>query len=97
MAAFQHSALSVTLLLTVSAQIATRHKNRKCAAPSLNGGYFVPELEAYSHDDNITYACNKGLKPVAESWWATSTCKKTAWIPKPQCIGTCSVMYPVVW
>lgn len=93
MEASQHRAL----LRTVSAQSATRHKNRGCAAPSLSGGYFVPELETYSHDSNINYACDERRKPAAEGWWATSTCKNAEWIPEPQCIGTCPIMYPVVW
>lgn len=91
--AFQHHAL----LITVSAQSATRQKNRSCAPPNLNHGYFVPELQTYSHESNLTYACNKQFKPAAEGWWATSTCNNAEWIPVPQCIGTCPIMYPVVW
>ncbi|XP_041804871.1 coagulation factor XIII B chain-like [Chelmon rostratus] len=59
-----------------------------CPAPTLNGGYFVPENETYAHETKLTYACEKGLKPAAEVWWATSTCQNGKWSHEPQCIGS---------
>ncbi|XP_060900172.1 complement factor H-like isoform X2 [Labrus mixtus] len=58
-----------------------------CGAPGLDGGYFVPEQETYSHEIEITYACDSGRKPAVEGWWATSTCQNGVWSPEPQCIG----------
>lgn len=62
-----------------------------CSAPSLDGGYFVPVQEIYSHGTNLSYSCDNGLKPAAEGWWATSTCENATWTPKPQCIGKCFI------
>ncbi|XP_041658726.1 complement factor H-like [Cheilinus undulatus] len=59
---------------------------QSCSAPNLDGGYFVPEQAAYSHDTTLTYACDRGRKPAAEGWWATSTCQNGKWLPEPQCI-----------
>nr|XP_020507211.1 complement factor H-like [Labrus bergylta] len=58
-----------------------------CGAPGLDGGYFVPLQETYSHEIEITYACDSGRKPAVEGWWATSTCQNGVWSPEPQCIG----------
>lgn len=87
--AFQCSAL---MLITVSAQSAAQ----PCPALKLDHGYFVPEEETYSNDTKLFYACNKGLKPVVEGWWATSTCQNGTWSHKPQCIGKCSINNPPV-
>ncbi|XP_040911069.1 complement factor H-like isoform X2 [Toxotes jaculatrix] len=57
-----------------------------CRAPRLVGGYFVPDEQIYAHETELTYACDEGLKPVAEGWWATSTCQNGKWSPQPQCI-----------
>ena len=62
-----------------------------CPAPSLNGGYWVPEHEAYSDGTKIFYACDKGLKPAVEGCWGTATCQNGSWSHKPQCIGKCFV------
>ncbi|XP_065809913.1 complement factor H-related protein 1 isoform X5 [Labrus bergylta] len=58
-----------------------------CGAPGLDGGYFVPLQETYSHEIEIIYACDSGRKPAVEGWWATSTCQNGVWSPEPQCIG----------
>ncbi|XP_060900166.1 complement factor H-like isoform X1 [Labrus mixtus] len=57
-----------------------------CGAPGLDGGYFVPKQETYSHEIEITYACDSGRKPAVKGWWATSTCQNGVWSPEPQCI-----------
>lgn len=82
-----HFPLVAYLFITFSAQNA-----KACKAPVLNGGYFVPEEDIYGHGAELTYACDSGLKPVAEGWWATSKCENGKWVDKPQCIGKCSVI-----
>lgn len=72
---------TLTISHTVSAQ--------SCGPPRLTGGFFVPELETYADGANISYRCEPGYKPVADGWWAKSTCQSGKWINKPQCIGEC--------
>uniref|UniRef100_A0AAZ1XJ94 Sushi domain-containing protein n=1 Tax=Oreochromis aureus TaxID=47969 RepID=A0AAZ1XJ94_OREAU len=67
-----------------------------CEAPVLNGGYFVPEKETYVHGAVLTYACDSGLKPVAEGWWATSRCENGKWVDKPQCIDENVCLPPTI-
>ncbi|XP_041805892.1 complement factor H-related protein 1-like [Chelmon rostratus] len=67
-----------------------------CPAPTLNGGYFVPENETYAHETKLTYACEKGLKPAAEVWWATSTCQNGKWSHEPQCIAENACIPPAI-
>uniref|UniRef100_A0A3Q3F0S1 Sushi domain-containing protein n=1 Tax=Labrus bergylta TaxID=56723 RepID=A0A3Q3F0S1_9LABR len=49
-------------------------------------GVFFPKQETYSHEIEITYACDSGRKPAVKGWWATSTCQNGVWSPEPQCI-----------
>lgn len=63
-----------------------------CGSPELMNGYFVPEEESYDRGGQIFYTCEKGLKPAAEGWWATSLCRDGTWLPKPQCISTCFIL-----
>ncbi|XP_005458083.2 complement factor H isoform X3 [Oreochromis niloticus] len=75
----------------------THAQNAKaCKAPVLNGGYFVPEEDIYGHDAELTYACDSGLKPVAEGWWATSKCENGKWVDKPQCIDENACLPPTI-
>ncbi|XP_070830200.1 complement factor H-related protein 1-like [Chaetodon trifascialis] len=67
-----------------------------CPAPTLNGGYFVPEHETYAHETKLTYACENGHKPVVEGWWATSTCQNGKWSHEPQCIDEKACLPPAV-
>lgn len=71
--------------------ILARSAAQPCLAPTLNGGYFVPEQETYSHETQLSYACDNGSKPAADGWWATSTCQNGEWSDKPQCIGKCFI------
>ncbi|XP_074545095.1 sushi, von Willebrand factor type A, EGF and pentraxin domain-containing protein 1-like [Halichoeres trimaculatus] len=63
-----------------------------CPAPSLDGGYFVPEREQYSQGFKIIYACNEGRKPAVEGWWAEVSCEGGNWSPVPQCIEETSCL-----
>ncbi|KAL3988204.1 glutathione peroxidase [Sarotherodon galilaeus] len=75
----------------------THAQNAKaCKAPVLNRGYFVPEEETYVHGAVLTYACDSGLKPVVEGWWATSRCENGKWVDKPQCIGENVCLSPTI-
>ncbi|XP_042353684.1 complement factor H-like [Plectropomus leopardus] len=67
-----------------------------CRTPRLKGGFFVPEQEAYSHETELTYACDDGLKPVVEGWWATSTCQNGTWSHEPQCIDENACLPPTI-
>ncbi|XP_047446453.1 complement factor H-like isoform X2 [Mugil cephalus] len=65
-----------------------------CSAPSLNGGYSVPDEETYPHESKLLYSCDNGLKPAVEGWWATSTCENGKWSHDPQCINETSCLPP---
>lgn len=82
-----HFPLVAYLFITFSAQ-----NENVCRAPVLNEGYYVPEKETYFLKEELTYACDSGLKPVVEGWWARSRCEDGNWVHKPQCIGKCSVI-----
>ncbi|XP_054622788.1 complement factor H-like isoform X2 [Dunckerocampus dactyliophorus] len=60
--------------------------SRYCPAPTLDGGYLVPQQDTYSHGAVLFYACENGLKPAVEGWWATATCRDGKWSTRPQCI-----------
>nr|XP_057923259.1 complement factor H-like isoform X2 [Doryrhamphus excisus] len=60
--------------------------SRYCDAPTLDGGYLVPEQDTYNHGTVLFYACENGLKPAVEGWWATTTCRDGKWSTRPQCI-----------
>ncbi|XP_074544729.1 complement factor H-related protein 2-like [Halichoeres trimaculatus] len=59
---------------------------QSCSAPSLDGGYLIPEQDTYLDGITVTYSCNNTRKPAVEGWWAKSTCLNGKWIPEPQCI-----------
>ncbi|XP_049453916.1 sushi, von Willebrand factor type A, EGF and pentraxin domain-containing protein 1-like isoform X5 [Epinephelus fuscoguttatus] len=69
---------------------------QSCRAPRLNGGYLVPEKEAYFHGMTLSYGCDDGLKPAVEGWWATSTCQNGSWSHEPQCIDENACMPPTI-
>lgn len=60
---------------------------RPCQPPKLDGGYFVPQQTTYLHEEQISYACEKGHKRVLGGWWATSKCLNGNWSHNPQCIS----------
>ncbi|XP_041659530.1 complement factor H-related protein 1-like [Cheilinus undulatus] len=74
------------LLIGLPGALHAQRAAQPCSAPSLDGGYFVPEQESYSHESEISYTCDSGRKLVVEGWWATSTCQDGAWSRKPRCI-----------
>lgn len=61
--------------------------DHNCRDPILPDGYFLPLESEASAQAVITYACERGHKPAAQGWWATSRCQGNAWIPEPRCIG----------
>ncbi|XP_076601153.1 uncharacterized protein LOC143329231 [Chaetodon auriga] len=67
-----------------------------CPAPTLSGGYFVPEHETYADEATLTYACESGRKPVVEGWWATITCQNGKWSHEPQCIDENACIPPEI-
>uniref|UniRef100_A0AAZ1X1K3 Sushi domain-containing protein n=1 Tax=Oreochromis aureus TaxID=47969 RepID=A0AAZ1X1K3_OREAU len=58
-----------------------------CDAPTLDGGFFAPKQETYSHGTKLSYTCNEGRQLAMKGWWATSTCHNGKWSHQPQCIG----------
>ncbi|XP_061550682.1 complement factor H-like isoform X2 [Phycodurus eques] len=69
---------------------------RSCRAPTLNGGYVVPQQDTYSHGTVLSYACEAGLKPAVEGWWATTTCQDGKWSTQPQCIDVNNCIPPTI-
>uniref|UniRef100_UPI0037E95D10 complement factor H-related protein 1-like n=1 Tax=Semicossyphus pulcher TaxID=241346 RepID=UPI0037E95D10 len=78
--------LGFVLLIWLPGTLHAQSADQPCVAPSMDGGYFVPEKETYPHKSEITYACDDGLKPAVEGWWASSTCQNGIWSHGPQCI-----------
>ncbi|XP_051254002.1 coagulation factor XIII B chain-like isoform X14 [Dicentrarchus labrax] len=79
--------LGFVLLVWFPGVLHAQRADNSCSAPRLNYGYFVPNHETYAHGVKLTYACEKGYKPVvAGRWWATSTCQNGTWFHEPKCI-----------
>ncbi|XP_051254236.1 complement factor H-like isoform X4 [Dicentrarchus labrax] len=79
--------LGFVLLVWFPGVLHAQRADNSCSAPRLNDGYFVPNNETYAHGVKLTYACEKGNKPVvAGRWWATSTCQNGTWFHEPKCI-----------
>ncbi|XP_039671879.1 complement factor H-like isoform X2 [Perca fluviatilis] len=78
--------LGFVLLVWFPGGLHSQSAGQPCRALTLDGGYLVPEENTYSHEANLTYGCDNGLKPAVEGWWATITCQNGEWSPKPQCI-----------
>ncbi|XP_034411339.1 coagulation factor XIII B chain-like [Cyclopterus lumpus] len=78
--------LGFGLLIWFPVAIHVQTSNQPCPAPRLEAGYWVPVQDFYKHETKLPYVCNKGRKPAAEGWWATSTCLNGIWSPQPQCI-----------
>ncbi|CAI5641786.1 unnamed protein product [Oreochromis niloticus] len=62
-----------------------------CDAPTLDGGFFAPKQETYSHGTKLSYTCNEGRQLAMKGWWATSTCHNGRWSHQPQCIESMNV------
>nr|XP_061794954.1 complement factor H-like [Nerophis lumbriciformis] len=71
-------------------------EGRPCQAPTLDGGYIVPEQDIYSHGATLSFACEKGLKPATQGWWATTTCLDGKWATQPQCIDINNCIPPFI-
>ncbi|TNM97920.1 hypothetical protein fugu_014166 [Takifugu bimaculatus] len=67
---------------------------RPCQPPKLDDGYFVPQQTTYLHEEQISYACEKGHKKVLGGWWATSKCLDGNWSHNPQCIKSPEACLP---
>ncbi|XP_024921821.1 complement factor H-related protein 5-like isoform X4 [Cynoglossus semilaevis] len=70
--------------------------DHNCRDPILPDGYFLPLESEASAQAVITYACERGHKPAAQGWWATSRCQGNAWIPEPRCIDENACLPPTV-
>ncbi|XP_004570521.1 complement factor H-related protein 2 [Maylandia zebra] len=84
------------VLLIWFAGVTHAQNENVCRAPVLNGGYYVPEKETYLNKAELTYACDSGLKPVVEGWWARSRCEDGNWVHKPQCIDQNACLPPTI-
>uniref|UniRef100_A0A4W6FMN3 Sushi domain-containing protein n=1 Tax=Lates calcarifer TaxID=8187 RepID=A0A4W6FMN3_LATCA len=88
--------LEFILLLWFPGVLHAQSTAQSCRAPGLAHGYFLPALETYPHETKLTYACDNGLKPVVEGWWATSTCQNGKWVHNPQCIDEKACFPPTI-
>ncbi|KAJ3595272.1 hypothetical protein NHX12_004576 [Muraenolepis orangiensis] len=61
-------------------------KPNGCSPPTLDDGYFVPEMDSYDQDSRLSYACDKLHKPDMGYWWGNSQCTNGMWNPVPKCI-----------
>ncbi|XP_056149457.1 complement factor H-like [Lampris incognitus] len=78
--------LGLVLLLPFPEAVNAHDGTGPCNPPTLKGGYFVPHQVNYKNESQITYACDKGLKPAVEGWWATIKCQNGEWSHEPQCV-----------
>nr|XP_029136409.1 coagulation factor XIII B chain-like isoform X2 [Labrus bergylta] len=78
--------LGFVILFGLPGALHAQSATQPCGAPGFDGGFFFPKQETYSHEIEITYACDSGRKPAVKGWWATSTCQNGVWSPEPQCI-----------
>ncbi|XP_068196169.1 complement factor H-like [Antennarius striatus] len=67
-----------------------------CDAPDLTSGFFIPENQNFAPGSRISYTCDEGFKPAADSWWETSTCQSGTWVPKPQCVNKTNCFPPEI-
>ncbi|XP_040911073.1 complement factor H-like [Toxotes jaculatrix] len=88
--------LGFILLVGFPGMLHAQSAAQPCRAPRLVGGYFVPDQQTYAHETKLTYACDEGLKPAVEGWWATSTCQNGKWSPQPQCIDENACLPPAI-
>ncbi|XP_074506998.1 coagulation factor XIII B chain-like [Sebastes fasciatus] len=88
--------LGFVLLIWFPAALHAQSATQSCSAPRLDGGFFAPKQETYSHGTKLTYTCNDGRKPAVEGWWATSTCLNGTWSHEPQCIDEKACMPPTI-
>ncbi|KAM3596055.1 uncharacterized protein V6R79_007502 [Siganus canaliculatus] len=88
--------LALVLLVWIPEVLHAQSAALFCAAPKLENGYVVPKRGRYGHGRNLTYACEKGFKPVVEGWWATVTCQNNKWSHEPQCIDEDGCLAPVI-
>ncbi|XP_070774939.1 complement factor H-related protein 1-like [Enoplosus armatus] len=73
-----------------------QNATQSCSAPTLDGGFFAPKQETYSHGTELTYSCNNEHKPAVKGWWATSTCQNGKWSHEPQCINETACITPTI-
>uniref|UniRef100_A0A3Q2CMR6 Sushi domain-containing protein n=1 Tax=Cyprinodon variegatus TaxID=28743 RepID=A0A3Q2CMR6_CYPVA len=78
--------LGIALLVWIPAALHAESVERRCRAPELRDGYFLPLNESYPHESEITYGCDTGFKPIVEGWWARSICRNGVWVKEPQCV-----------
>ncbi|XP_035861227.1 complement factor H-related protein 1-like isoform X1 [Sander lucioperca] len=86
--------LGLVLLIWSPAALHAQSATQPCSAPRLDGGFFAPKQETYSHGTKLTYTCNDGLKPTVKAWWVTSTCQNGGWSHEPQCIDETACIPP---
>ncbi|XP_013877181.1 complement factor H [Austrofundulus limnaeus] len=88
--------LGFALLLWIPGELHGQGVKQACRAPSLDHGYFLPEMESYPHETHIRYACDNGYKPKVEGWWAIAICKNGNWFHEPQCIKETACIPPTI-
>ncbi|PWA17441.1 hypothetical protein CCH79_00011265 [Gambusia affinis] len=69
---------------------------KPCGVPNLEYGYFIPVLESYPHDSDVTYTCDAGYKTTKEGWWVTIVCQDGHWSEKPECVLETACLPPVI-
>ncbi|XP_038574398.1 complement factor H-related protein 5-like isoform X1 [Micropterus salmoides] len=86
--------LGLVLLIWFPGVLHAQSAAQSCSAPKLDGGFFAPKQETYSHGTKLSYTCDTGRKPVVKGWWATSTCQTGKWSHTPQCIDEAACLPP---
>ncbi|KAK2822110.1 hypothetical protein Q5P01_022175 [Channa striata] len=88
--------LGFVLLIWAPGRLRAQDAAQSCRAPSLDGGFFAPKQEVYSHESKLSYTCNDGRKLTVRGWWATVTCDNGKWSHQPQCIDANDCIPPNV-
>ncbi|KAL7879416.1 hypothetical protein SRHO_G00016700 [Serrasalmus rhombeus] len=86
------------ILLTLSVWLcqASAIDLKDCKRPPLRNGFLVPWRDIYDHGTKVSYGCNKGLKPVVETWWGELLCGNGEWSHTPHCVPESNCIAPVV-
>ncbi|XP_040911107.1 complement factor H-like [Toxotes jaculatrix] len=84
------------LLIWFPGVLHAQSATQSCSAPRLDGGFFAPKQDTYTHETRLAYTCNEGRKPVVRGWWATIKCENGIWSHQPQCIDETACIPPTI-
>ncbi|XP_028283405.1 complement factor H-like [Parambassis ranga] len=85
--------LGFALLVGFPGVLHAQSPEQSCTAPTLEGGFYAPKQQTYSHGTKLSYACHDGRRPPVSGWWGTSTCLNGKWSRQPECVETINACF----